>query len=39
MKYVSLLFLLTFLLAGNSFAQKIPAELAGEWHNGYRKEQ
>ena len=34
MKYVSLLFLLTFLLGGSLFAQKIPAELIGEWHNG-----
>ncbi len=34
MKYVSLLFLLIFLLAGNLFAQNIPAELVGEWHNG-----
>lgn len=34
MKYISLLFLLTFLLAGNLFAQKVPAELTGEWRNG-----
>lgn len=34
MKYVSFLFVLLFLAAGNSFAQKVSSEIVGEWHNG-----
>ena len=34
MKYISLLLLLMFLLAGNLFAQKVPGGLVGEWRNG-----
>src|SRR5687768_1673697 len=32
MKYILLLSL--FLFAGNLFAQKVPTEIVGEWHNG-----
>lgn len=32
MKYILLLSL--FLFAGNLFAQKVPGDLVGEWHNG-----
>ncbi len=32
MKYILLLSL--FLFAGNLYAQKIPSELVGNWHNG-----
>lgn len=36
MKYISFLFLLMFMMAGQTFAQgaNLPAELVGEWHNG-----
>ena len=34
MKYISFLFLMMFLVVGQAFAQKVPAELVGEWHNG-----
>lgn len=34
MKNISFLFLFLFLAVGSSFAQKMPAELVGEWHNG-----
>ena len=34
MKNIAFLFLFMFLIAGTSFAQKIPVDLIGEWHNG-----
>lgn len=34
MRYISFLFLLMFLLAGQSFAQKVPGELVGTWTKG-----
>lgn len=34
MKYVSFLFLFLFMAVGSSFAQKVPSEIVGEWHNG-----
>lgn len=34
MKFISFLFLFLFLAVSQTFAQKVPAELVGEWHNG-----
>lgn len=34
MKSISFLFLFLFLAVNQFFAQKVPAELIGEWHNG-----
>jgi hypothetical protein len=34
MNYISILFLFLVLAVGQTFAQKVPAELVGEWHNG-----